>query len=185
MHSRIRELTQHLDATRDEVRRAVDSVPGALRDRTPPGGGWTVAEVIDHLARAEKGTAGIFAKHVDEARSNGLGPERSEDSAISAFPGDRIRSRVRKVISPDFIEPRAGVSFDDAWQALAASRSAILAAITKADGLALCDVKATHPFLGPLDMYHWVAFAGYHEGRHAAQIEEIAQAFASAGPHAS
>ncbi len=42
------------------------------------------------------------------------------------------------------------------------------------DGLAIGTLSLPHPLFGPLTAYHWLAFVGAHEARHAAQIREIA-----------
>ena len=47
-------------------------------------------------------------------------------------------------------------------------------AVDRADGLAIGEVTAPHPFLGSLNLYQWLIFLGAHEARHAAQIREIA-----------
>ena len=44
-----------------------------------------------------------------------------------------------------------------------------------ADGLALSQVTAKHPFLGVLNLYQWIGFIGYHDLRHADQIREIGE----------
>jgi hypothetical protein len=44
------------------------------------------------------------------------------------------------------------------------------------DGVALSDVSAPHPALGPLNGYQWFLFLAAHEGRHTAQIREITAA---------
>jgi hypothetical protein len=52
------------------------------------------------------------------------------------------------------------------------ARSELEAAIADADGLALGEVTAPHPALGTFTGYDWIAFAGTHVARHAAQILE-------------
>jgi hypothetical protein len=41
------------------------------------------------------------------------------------------------------------------------------------DGLALANVIQPHSKLGPMSVYHWIAFLAAHESRHAAQIREM------------
>ena len=52
------------------------------------------------------------------------------------------------------------------------ARRELTAAIAAADGLALGRVSAPHPALGQFNGYDWIAFAGTHVARHAAQIRE-------------
>ena len=48
-----------------------------------------------------------------------------------------------------------------------------------ADGKDLRPVRQAHFLFGELDFYQWVAFVGFHERRHTAQLREIAAALAT------
>jgi len=48
----------------------------------------------------------------------------------------------------------------------------------RGSGLRLEDVARDHPVGMSLTLYQWLAFVGYHELRHAAQIREIHDALA-------
>ena len=76
--------------------------------------------------------------------------------------------------APPRIVPTGGLSSVAAWNALELADSTLRRAIVAADGLALATITHPHRFLGPLDLYQWVAFAAAHEFRHAAQIREMA-----------
>jgi hypothetical protein len=52
-------------------------------------------------------------------------------------------------------------------------RSCTKDVIATADGLAMGAVSAPHPALGNFNGYEWIAFAGAHAARHAAQVREI------------
>ena len=62
-----------------------------------------------------------------------------------------------------------------AWSILERARAALRQAVLAADGRALSEVSAPHARLGTLNLYQWLIFLGTHEGRHAAQIREIAE----------
>ena len=61
MHPRLAELLSHLDSERDALDRVVSEVPPEARDRRPAPDSWSVAEVLDHLARVEGGVARLVA----------------------------------------------------------------------------------------------------------------------------
>jgi len=67
---------------------------------------------------------------------------------------------------------------------LTEDREALRAALAAAADRDLAAVERTHPRLGPLTGYQWVAALGGHEERHTAQIREIAAAL-GAGPTAA
>jgi hypothetical protein len=64
----------------------------------------------------------------------------------------------------------------EAQAELVRQREALRAVVLSADGLALTEVIAPFPGLGPLNVYQWVLVVGAHEARHSAQIQEIAAA---------
>jgi len=68
MHPRLEELDAFLTRTRADVLGAVDDVPDAARDRRPADGGWSVAEVLDHLRAVEAGSAALLARRAMRAR---------------------------------------------------------------------------------------------------------------------
>ena len=68
-----------------------------------------------------------------------------------------------------------GLSAEEAWAALEQAGVAVKEALAAGDGLALDAVMHEHPLFGPQSAYYWFAFLAAHEGRHAAQIREIAR----------
>jgi hypothetical protein len=76
-----------------------------------------------------------------------------------------------KMQSPTTVEPRANADLKEALEGLKTSRESLRAAALAANGLALSEIKHTHPFLGELDLYQWIIFLGQHEARHRKQIE--------------
>lgn len=153
-------------------------MPAGQTERTPPIDGWTVAEVVHHLARIETMVTGLFVKMVESAREGGLGREGDDALQLDSFRGYRVHNRKIRVTAPERGAPEVGINLATAWTALDASRTDLLGALDAADGLALGAISYPHAQLGEMSMYQWVAFVGFHETRHAAQIEEIATSFA-------
>jgi hypothetical protein len=108
---------------------------------------------------------------VGQAREAGLGEEKSAASVMPSF--DRHSALLEGTVlkSPEMVLPRTDVDFKDALDGLESSREALRAAVVSANGLALGEIKHTHPVLGELDLYQWLIFVGQHEGRHRKQIE--------------
>jgi hypothetical protein len=170
-HPRLAAALWHLDTHRAALERAVATVPPAARARRGPPEQWTVAEILEHLARVEESITALLAGRLAEARLAGLGPER--DDAAPGLDPARLLDRTRKLTAGEASRPREGLDADAAWARLVERRAALRALLLDADGLALSTVVTQHPVLGPLDVYGWVAFIAGHEGRHAAQIAEI------------
>ena len=188
MHPRIAELLDYLDAQHHALRAAVDRVPAERRGQRPAPDRWSVAEVLEHLMLVDGGVARLLSKRVAEARANGLGTETGTTTLLDTMDLERVRDRSRPITAPDRVQPRNELDADAALAALERARGELRDAVLAADGLALGELVAPHPVLGPLDFYEWIAVSGGHEARHTAQIDEIAAALAAhetvvPGPH--
>ena len=178
VHPRIQELLDYLELHSREVREAVASVPAKLREIKPGDGGWSVAEVVEHLALIEKRVALLLTRQVAAARASGVGPDTETSSVVANFANpDGVVDRTRKIVSPEPVRPTGALDTESAQQALDQSRAAIASALREANGVSLENLVQSHPVFGPLNMYHWIVATALHEDRHAAQIREIGKAF--------
>jgi hypothetical protein len=180
MHPRIHEVLNHLDTGRADLRAAVDAVPALQRSARPAPDRWSAAEVLEHLAMVEGRMArGIFARRIEEARANGLGVERDTSPVAPTFDASHVLDRTEARVAPEQVVPQGGKDAATAWAELEQIREGLRATIVSADGLALGDVIHVHPTLGSMNMYQWALWIAGHEGRHAAQVREIASALSS------
>ena len=171
MHARLAETMEYVEGKRRELVRSFEGVPGDRLTRRAPGGGWSVAEILDHLRIVESGVARLIAKRAGRAREEGLGEEKSTESVLPSFDQYRVRLDAMKLESPETVKPRTDPDLEETLAGLERSRESLRAAVTGADGLSLGEVKHTHPILGELDLYQWLIFLGQHEARHKKQIE--------------
>lgn len=174
MHARIQELLLYLDDTGADLRAAVDSVPQPLRGRKPAPDRWSVAEVLEHLSLVEQRIAKMAAAQIQAGRTGGLGPDMNTVGALESFDAHRVVDRSRPQIAAEANLPHQGLDEPAAWAALAEAREAVRTAVLGGDGLNLGELVVPHSVMGRMNLYHWVAFIGAHELRHAAQIREIA-----------
>lgn len=169
--SPLRAIRARLEADRAALRAAVDRVPPALRGRRVAPDRWSVAEVLEHLAAVEERTIAALAPLLDAA------PPRAADApAPRTLDRAVLRDRARRLDAPGPLQPAGARDADAAWAALERSRAALHAALDSAEGRDLAAIGRQHPALGPLDGYQWIEAIGGHEERHAAQIDEIADA---------
>lgn len=166
------DTTTLLEAERRALLAAVDRVAPPDRDRRPAPGQWSVAEILEHLARVEQAVAALVATRGREPLPAAVEPPVPEASERVAG----LRARGRRIDAPDALRPSGTVSAVDAMAALAASRQALLAAARDADPVALEQRTYHHAVLGRLTLRDWLAFVAHHEARHAAQIDEVAAA---------
>jgi hypothetical protein len=174
MHPRIQELLDYLELHSHELREAVASVPAQLRETKPGDGGWSVAEVLEHLSIVERRIASLMTRQVAAARASGVGPDTETSSVVATFANpDGVVNRERKIVSPEPVRPTGSLDSETAQRALDQSRAAILLALHDANGVSLENLVQSHAVFGPLNMYHWIVAMALHEDRHAAQIREI------------
>jgi len=172
-HPRTRELLEYLDEQRAVLRAAFEAVPAPQRDRAPAEGRWSVAGNIEHLAIVETRLSARLSALIAEAKAAGLlGPEPSSEPVLPGVGAGRAIDRTTRLVAPDAIHP-TGASADAAWNALEEAGKRVREVLNAGDGLALGTLSMPHPLFGPLSAYHWLAFVGGHEARHAAQIREI------------
>ena len=171
MHARLAETMDYVEEKRKELLQSFAGVPGDRLSRRPSAGGWSVAEILDHLGIVESGIARLITKRAGRAREAGLGDERSTESVLGSFDPHRAKLDNAAMQAPETVQPRANADIDEALAGLKSSREALRAAAQAASGLSLGEIKHTHPILGELDLYQWLIFVGQHEGRHRKQIE--------------
>jgi hypothetical protein len=174
MHPRTRELLDYLDEQRAVLRAAFDAVPAPFRDRAPAADRWSTAAVIEHLAIVEARVTARLSALISEARASGLGAEPSSEPVLPTINVGQVVDRGTRLTAPAAIQPTGGLSADAAWMALEGAGRGVRDLVNASDGLALGTVSMPHPVFGPSSAYHWFAFVGGHEARHAAQIREIA-----------
>lgn len=153
---------------------AIEQVPLAAREQRPAADAWSVAEVLEHLGRVERGIARLLALRGREQPTAEQPPPVPLDAARIA----RIRGRDTRIEAPDRIRPTGTVTAADALAALEATRAELREAVIAADPASLDGCTHPHVVLGVLTLRDWIRFVAHHEARHAAQISEIAQALA-------
>jgi hypothetical protein len=173
MHPRTKELLQHLETQHDRLRAAVASVPPERRDVKPSPQRWSVAEIIEHLSIVERAIGRLLTTKLAEAKAKGLGLEADQSPIVGTLDMARVLDRTRKLTASEISLPSGKLDSEASWAALEEAHAALCATVRASDGLALGEVVFPHPFLGPINLYQWIAFVGGHEARHAAQVLEL------------
>ncbi len=151
---------------------AVRVVPAERRDERPAPDRWSVAEVLEHLSRVNRGITRLLETRIAAAREAGLGQDPDTTSILWTLDVASVLDRRERIEAPERVRPAEKLTAEAAWQALEHADAALVAGVLAADGLALGTLVHPHPSLGPLNLYQWLAFAAAHEFRHAAQIRQ-------------
>jgi hypothetical protein len=174
MHPRIQEVLNCLDRELEELRAAVETVPLERRRERPAPGRWSVAEVLEHLAKVERSVMKACERQIAATREAGLPRETETSSVLPLLPLERIANRDRVIVAPDRLHP-LGMDPIAAWADIERTRARFNEFIRGCDGIALAQMAFAHPVLGPLNLYQWLLFAAGHHARHAAQVREIGE----------
>jgi hypothetical protein len=174
MHSRLEEVLSYLDSQRAALSDAVQLVPAEMRNQQPGPDRWSVAQVLEHLMIIDKRIGIGVTKWVSDARAGGLGPETETSSVMGTLPLDLIVDRSQRRTASEDVQPGGEIDAALAWTGLEQARAALRSSVMAGEGLALGEVIQQHAILGQLNIYQWLLFLGSHEGRHTAQVVEIA-----------
>lgn len=170
MHSRLVPLVAGIEARRAELLAAVAGRPVTVLEAKPDPAVWSPAEIIEHLAVVESGSARLLSRRLLRAKEAGLGMETSTEPVRSTmFDVDLTK----KLDAPEIVRPTPNVSAADALAHFAASREALHTTLAEADGYDLSGVMARHERFGELNMYDWLVFLERHEQRHLTQLKRV------------
>lgn len=170
---------QHLERNRAVLREALEATPPALRAKKPAPERWSVAEVLEHLAIVEAQIGKLLKRGLRTALAAGpLPADPHHAPVVPTIDAARLLDRERRLQATQGIMPSRALTAEQAWAELGASRTALREVVLAADGLVTDSICAPHPFFGELTFHQWLAFVGFHEARHAAQIRATAAALA-------
>lgn len=167
-------LIEHLENSRATLHGAVAAIPVEMRSTPPPGGGWSVAQVIQHVAHVNRRFAAMLERGIAAAPQSSQEPDAA--SVLNSRKVMAVLDRTTRVESQETFIPTESWDADEALEKFDEAHSLLLDVVRAAEGKALSGIKYPHYVLGELSMFEWIAFAGVHEVRHAAQITEIGEA---------
>jgi uncharacterized damage-inducible protein DinB len=172
MADHVEQLITHLHERRFELEAAVRAVPEHQRDVAPASGGWSVLQMLDHVARVDSMVARLL--HTLMSRAAPIDATSPIDVPAAIARMQRVLDRSRRVDAVLGSEPAESPVADSVQRALEHARAELLAAVAATAGRDITSVTYAHPILGPLSLLEWVVFVGNHDARHAAQLRENA-----------
>lgn len=172
LHPRIAEVTTELRNAQAEMQELLAPLPADAMERTAPEGGWTVAQVIEHLLMTEDGTGRLIGGMLKQLE----GTVDTETEAIGpTLARFQIHVPTRKLQAPDMVAPKGELPISEVLAKQADVRQRLIAALERGSGRALQTMTSPHPFLGPLSGYQWALLIALHQRRHLTQIRNILQ----------
>ena len=165
----LREARTLMNAVREEIYRAVEGKSDEELLAPPRDGGWSAAEVLDHLRRAEGGLVRGF-----EAQRKGEPLKIPRRAYWYRLPMtivfSSIRLRAPKPVRP---RPRAELNPREVLAKMKESRAALLAFVDKVGEEEFRKILLPHFVLGRFHGLDWFRFLAGHEGKHLGQIRRV------------
>jgi len=179
-HPRLREIAAYLDGVRGTLAGIITGTDRATLVATPPDGGWSAAQIVQHLGKVEGATAKGLEAAFATALAAGLGPDPETGSMLGALDRFTVEDgRVRRLEAPERLRPATDADLEASWASLGAARERMYRAYVGVDGRDLTKVMMPHPLLGPFHAYEWLLFTGKHEERHVGQLKRTLEALSA------
>jgi F0F1-type ATP synthase membrane subunit c/vacuolar-type H+-ATPase subunit K len=160
----------------DAYRNQLDEIPDELFDVTPPGGGWSYAEVYAHILKATLGSSIALEKCTQSAC-----PVTTKKPTLfgrlllllGIFPP--VKTNVPQSVADKLAVDK--ITKEDARNLLIKCRRRI-DTVTPLLHNATNNQRVAHPRLGMLNAKQWLKFIRIHLKHHLKQIERIKNKFA-------
>ncbi len=171
-------VTELLARERNNLMATFARIPEAHRTARPSDGAWSALEIVEHCARVEGGVAKLLILRAAEPLT--ATAEEAAAGALTEAKVRLVRTRTEKLAAPERVQPTGTLSVNAVMQQAAASRRALLGAYAATPDAVLDGAVHPHPFIGPLTLRAWVQLIAHHDARHALQMGEVADHWASA-----
>ncbi|MFA6084430.1 DinB family protein [Mucilaginibacter sp.] len=166
---------QAIDAALDSYRKQLDLLPCELFDTTPPTGGWSYAEVYDHIMKASLGSSIAL----ERCTHNNCPPTNKGVTfagwyllLMESFPP--FKTKVPKSVAAK-VAPRK-IDKEEARNLIIKTRKRIegIAGLVKN---APAETRWQHPRMGMLNAQQWFKFIRIHLQHHLKQLDRIKNNF--------
>ena len=172
-----KEVVESISRDRLGLRESVEDLAPEQTDFRPEPGSWSIDDVLHHLALTDEASAKLMAMFRERAAKEAIGPDPSPASSVLQSIDSLVHgvdgAADQKARAPDRVTPRSKVEAPLALARLESARSRILEDLESLSGFDGAKLTYRHPFFGELDLYQWLLISGWHERRHARQIERI------------
>jgi hypothetical protein len=166
----VSQIVEAITASRDKLVSRVSGLNSAESEMRNGANAWSVAEIVEHLAKTESGLVPVFFRLLKKSEADA----KSSDGTINpplSFERFRETIATEKFQAPEIIRPIDSCTIEASLVQLMESRETILNLRPRIEAVDCSLHTFPHPAFGPLNLYAWLAFIGLHESRHYNQIE--------------
>jgi hypothetical protein len=168
----IAEIFASIDETRGKLTATVANLSDGESNFRPAENSWTVAELVEHVAKTEASIVPLVFRLLKNAEADGAKSDGTINPPIS-LAEQHEKARTSKFQAPEMIRPDGTSSISESLAKLEESRATIGSLRSRLEAVDLSNTAFPHPAFGKLNLYQWLAFIGLHEGRHLEQIAKI------------
>jgi len=163
-------------SAKQKIREGLEIVLGGISPDeakpVPADGGWSIEQVLEHIAIVDSGAAKICTKLLDAARADNR-PSDGSFSLSDDFSRASETASTSRFQAPERVVPSGGMPIGSSLRKLAESQAAIEAMQPDMERLDLSGHTFPHPFFGDLTAAEWLVVTGGHELRHTLQIQRV------------
>ncbi|HKP45470.1 MAG TPA: DinB family protein [Pyrinomonadaceae bacterium] len=162
----MKRVLARLDKVHAQINATVAELDNDWFQRQPPDGGWSVAEIIQHLNLVED-------RVTKDLKKSFAAPGARVGMLRRFIPTSIVASRIVRVQAPKGVNPTNAPEKQAVIENFNDARARLKSLCAEKDTRDFRQVTFTHPFLGKIDGVAAVSFLGYHEKRHYKQIHEV------------
>lgn len=172
IYNSVTEIFDSIDGTRAKLAQTVSDLSAGELNFRPAENAWTIAELVEHVAKTEASIVPVFFKLLKNAEAEAAPSDGTINPPISLVEHHE-KARTTRFQAPEMIRPEGAASVAESLAKLTESRETIRGLRSRLEAVDLSNTAFPHPAFGKLNLYQWLAFIGLHEGRHLEQIEKI------------
>ena len=171
---KLQEVLDQISYQRQGLLDASSDLSEAQLDYRPAEGGWSISDILHHMALTDESTAKLAANMLKQATEKNLPADPTPEASVLGSLDD-FTSKIAggKFQAPERVAPRSHLASSEAIARLKTSRETVVATVSQLSAYDLTGLTYPHPVLGDLNGYQWLIIAGKHESRHTAQIARI------------
>jgi hypothetical protein len=172
IYHNVAEIFDSIDETRAKLAGTISGLSDGELNFRPAENTWTVAELVEHVAKTEASIVPLVFRLLKNAEVDGAASDGTINPPISLAEQHEI-ARTTRFQAPEMIRPEGTASVSESLAKLSESRETIRGLRARLEAVDLSNTAFPHPAFGKLNLYQWLAFIGLHEGRHVEQMEKI------------
>jgi hypothetical protein len=166
------EIFASIDKTRDKLIRTVVSLNNDQCNFRFSEEKWSVANIVEHLAKTEENLIRLIGKLLSHAEAEGKASDGKIEPPVS-FAEIAEKARGLKLEAPDAIKPGGAATIAESAAKLERSRAALHEMRPRLKAVDLSNASFPHPYFGAMNGYYWLAFVGLHELHHLKQVADV------------